>query len=141
MRRPPLRPWLWPLLPPVVVALTSALLPLIVLWRWYGRGSATWPDVLLVLGGSVLTTLTPVLVPLLVVLLVLRAHAARDGVLRPRLSAFWGLCLGVSASVVLYALGMLFGLSLTAFAPLPLLIALFLGLPVIGYGVGRRLGG
>ncbi|WP_216325430.1 hypothetical protein [Deinococcus aestuarii] len=140
MTRVPLKPWLWPLLPPVLVALASALLPLLVLWRWYGRGSATWPEVLLSLGGAALGTLIPVLAPLLTVLFVLRARARRDGVLRPRLTALWGLCLGVGGSVLLYALGLLFGLSPTAFAPLPLLLALFLALPVVGYLLGRWLG-
>lgn len=128
----PLTPWLWPLLPPAVVALASALLPLLLLWWWEGRGSASLLSVLLVLGGAALGTLTAVLVPLLIALLALRARAARDGAWRLRLAAFQGLCLGASGSVVLYGLGQLFGL-----AQPPLLLALFLAFPVVGYGVGR----
>lgn len=140
MTRLPLAPWLWPLLLPALAALASALLPLTLLWRWEERGSASLLSVLLVLGGAALGTLTAVLVPLLIVLLTLRARAARGGVLRPRLWAFWGLCLGMSGSVLLYTLGVLYGLSLGQLVPLPLLITLALALPVGGYVMGRGLG-
>ncbi|WP_161780316.1 hypothetical protein [Deinococcus sp. RL] len=73
--------------------------------------------------------------PALVVLMVLRGRAARDGILRPRLAAFWGLCLGLAVTLGLFG----FGTGLLGRVPLELYILLCALPPVVGYGVGAAL--
>lgn len=144
--RIPLAPWLWPLLLPALLALVSALLPLLVLWDWTPRAPGALPSVLLGVAALMLGALALVLVPALIALRVLRARAARDGRVRPQLSAFRGLCLGLSGTVLLWACALLFGLAPGGGVALALLSLCSLALPALGYGVGgwlgrRRLGG
>lgn len=73
--------------------------------------------------------------PALVVLMVLRGRAAHDGILRPRLAAFWGLCLGLAVTLGLFG----FGTGLLSGVPLEVSILLCALPPVLGYGVGAAL--
>ncbi|MPY66885.1 hypothetical protein F8S09_09310 [Deinococcus sp. SDU3-2] len=136
MRVPPAA-WLWPLLLPALLAVASALLPLVLLWQWTPRGPGDLPRLLLSVVTLTLGALTLVLAPALIALRVLRARAARDGAVRPRLAAFRGLCLGLSGSVVLWAGVLAFGLPSGGRVGL---LACSFALPVLGYGVGERVG-
>lgn len=83
-------------------------------------------------GGQLAVSLSPALIALLL----LRNRAARDGVVRPRIAAFWGLCLGLGVTLGLFG----FGVGLLGWVPLEVYILLCALPPVLGYGVGWWLG-
>ncbi|WP_216325428.1 hypothetical protein [Deinococcus aestuarii] len=132
---PPLRPWLWPLVVPGVVSLAVSA-PFAELWRVGQLDVAGLPGLLpAVISGSA-GQLAVGLSPALIALLVLRGRAARDGMLRPRLTAFWGLCLGLAMTLGLFG----FGLSVLPRLPLESLLLLCAAPPIVGYGAGWGLG-
>ncbi|GBF05108.1 hypothetical protein DAERI_030274 [Deinococcus aerius] len=129
---PPLRPWLWPLLVPGVVSLAVSAQPFLHLWeRGLVRPDGLAP-LLLSLGTTSAGQLAVSLSPALLALLVLRDRAGRDGEVRPRLEAFWGLCLGLAAALGLFG----FGQGLLRAVPLGAFLLLCVLLPVLGYGAG-----
>jgi hypothetical protein len=134
--RPWLRPWLWPLVAPALVSLTVSAQPFLRLWQ----GESTRPDALVgtLLGFGVTSAgqLAVSLSPALIGLLILRSRAARDGVIRPRLAALWGLCLGLGVTLWLFG----FGLRLMPGLSLELTMLLSIAPPILGYLSGRWLG-
>ncbi|EYB67327.1 hypothetical protein DEIPH_ctg044orf0047 [Deinococcus phoenicis] len=131
---PPLRPWLWPLLVPGVVSLAVSLRPLFPLWRQEQLGAQEAFGLLLSFGMTALGVLAVSLSPALMALPLLRSRAARDGVLRPRLAAFRGLCLGLAVTLGLFG----FGQGLLRAVPLGIFLLLCAAFPFLGYAVGRH---
>lgn len=133
---PPLRPWLWPLIFPALVSLAVAAQPFVRLGQARLVDAASLPGLLLAVvftsGGQLAVSLAPALI----VLLVLRGRAARDSILQPRLSAFWGLCLGLAMTLALFG----FGSRLLERVSLEVYILVGALPPLIGYAVGWRLG-
>lgn len=127
---PPLRPWLWPLLLPAVAAAAVQFAPLLP------GGAGVYREELfrfvLVQSVFLVGTVPLALSPALIALFILRGRAARDGVLRPRLAAFWGLCLGLALTLGLFG----FGTGLLEWVPLEVAMLVGALLPVLGYGVG-----
>ncbi|WP_104991309.1 hypothetical protein [Deinococcus sp. NW-56] len=131
---PPLRPWLWPLLAPALVSLAVSVMPFArVVVR---EGAGDWLGLLVAVLFLSAGQLAVGLAPALIVLLALRGQAARDGVVQPRLAAFWGLCLGLAVTLGLFG----FGTGLLDGVPLEVYILLCALPPVLGYGVGGWLG-
>lgn len=131
---PPLRPWLWPLVVPAVAVAAVQFTPLLP-----GRVGVYREELLrfvLVQSVFLVGTLPVALSPALIALLILRSRAARDGVTRPRIAAFWGLCLGLGMTLGLFG----FGLRLLPGLSLELTLGLSVLPPVLGYGLGRWLG-
>ncbi|MBB5235174.1 hypothetical protein [Deinococcus budaensis] len=133
---PRLRPWLWPLLPPALVSLAVAVQPFVRLGQARLVDAASLPGLLLAVvftsGGQLAVSLAPALV----VLLVLRGRAARDGTVQPRLAAFWGLCLGLAVTLGLFG----FGAGLLGGVGLEVYILLCALPPMLGCGVGWWVG-
>ncbi|GAA5533274.1 hypothetical protein [Deinococcus aluminii] len=132
---PPLRPWLWPLLVPGAVSLAVSVQPVLNLLRQGHLGAQEALALLLSFGMTALGSLLVQLSPALVALLTLRNRAARDGVLHPRLAAFWGLCLGLSVTLALFG----FGLGLLQRVPLAAFLLLCALPPFLGYALGHLL--
>lgn len=135
MYRPlPLWPWLWPLGLPAVSATAVQFAPLLP------GGPGVWreelPRFVVVQSILLLVSLPVFLSPALLALLLLRSLAARDGIVQPRLIAFWGLCLGLAVTLGLYG----FGTRLGGGVPLEVFLGVGVLLPVLGYGVGGWLG-
>ncbi|MDL2343405.1 hypothetical protein QOL99_04475 [Deinococcus sp. MIMF12] len=131
--RPPLRPWLWPLLAPALVSLAVSVQPFVRVVAREGAGD--WLGLLVAVLVTSAGQLAVVLSPALIALLILRNRAARDGNVRPRLAAFWGLCLGLAVTLGLFG----FGTGLLEGVPLEVSILLCALPPVVGYGVGAVL--
>ncbi|MPY66886.1 hypothetical protein F8S09_09315 [Deinococcus sp. SDU3-2] len=132
---PALAPWLWPLLPPAAVSLAVTALPFM---RVADQGDVgSWAGLLIAVLVSSAGQLAVTLSPALIALLVLRGRAARDGAVRSRLAAFWGLCLGLAVTLRLFGFGQF---ALVPRLPLEAYILLHAAPPLIGYGVGWWVG-
>lgn len=135
---PPLRPWLGPLLPLAAVSLAVSVQPFVRLGE-QGLGPTNAAALLGLLVAVAFTSagqLAVSLAPALIVLLVLRGRAARDGDVQSRLAAFWGLCLGLALTLGLFGLG---GRLLERVA-LEVYILLCALPPVLGYAAGWWVG-
>ncbi|MCP2014868.1 hypothetical protein L1280_002020 [Deinococcus sp. HSC-46F16] len=132
--RPPVRPWLWPLVPPALVSLAVSVQPF---GRVAREGAGDWIGLLVAALVTSAGQLAVILSPALIALLALRGRTARDGIGRPRLAAFWGLCLGLAVTLGLFGFGQ------SALVPrlsLEVYILLHAAPPLIGYAVGWWLG-
>ncbi|CAM3233901.1 DUF3995 domain-containing protein [Deinococcus saxicola] len=129
---PPLRLWLWPLVVPGATIIAVQFAPLLPGGVGVYRDEV--PRFVLVQSFFLLLGSLPLaLSPALIALLALRGRAAHDGRLRPRLAAFWGLCLGLAVTLWLFG----FGLSVLPRLPLEIVLLLCAVPPILGYAVGR----
>lgn len=132
--RPSLALWLWPLVLPTLLPIISALMSLMDQWKTAHLWAAdALPGLLPGFGVTVAVTLAVTLTPALVALLMLRSRADSDNMVRQRLLALWGFCLGLSLTWVLFFV--------LPSGSRPLLLNVLVWPPLLGYVAGRWAGG